>query len=132
MINVLEQVAIQPGIIVIRSFSVDQAKALCKIISIREENLIWHPRFFFTRLRNQSQVRELYGYRILNVKHVPRSILLFQGFTNAQNSYTGTLDQFNMAPSKVSGLTFRGNIVSHENSTLLSVATLVSAAAGID
>ena len=41
---------------------------------------------FFTGLRYQSQVRELYGYRILNVKYVPKSIL-FQGSTNAQNSY---------------------------------------------
>jgi hypothetical protein len=53
---------------------------------------MWHPRFFFTRLRCQLQFRKLYGYRILNAQYV-----LFMGKkvkvsrTHAQNSHLVTI-----------------------------------------
>ena len=68
MINVLEQVTIQPCIILIRSFSVDQTKALCKIIYIPEENFIWHPRFFHKTLLSIA------GQRIVRVQDSQREI----------------------------------------------------------
>ena len=68
VINVLEQVTIQPCIILIRSFSVDQAKAVCKIIYIHEENFIWHPRFF------HKTSLSIAGQRIVLVQDSQREI----------------------------------------------------------
>jgi hypothetical protein len=69
VINVLEQAVVKPCVLLIRSFSVDRAKAACKIIYLHGD-ILFGILAFFTRLCCQLQSRTLYGYRILNAQYV--------------------------------------------------------------
>jgi hypothetical protein len=69
VINVLKQAAVKPRVILIRSFSVDRAKVVYKLIYIHGK-ILFGILAFFTRLRCQFQFRKLYGYRILIAQFV--------------------------------------------------------------
>ena len=68
VINVLEQAAVKPCVILIRSFSVDRANVVYKMIFYTRGIFYLASSLFFTRLCCRLQFRKLYGYRILNAQ----------------------------------------------------------------